>query len=847
MGRETSMNAAQSFLSHSESGDDSFSASPRQQKAQQTRTPPTAQSKPSMGMSPMSRYNHNLKVLRRRDPSIISIFDQFSHVCVYHHNGKKWEKQGYEGSMFLYERDSYPPYGFYILNRMGMEDYIHRLYPEDDIGAHGSYLMLRSYPDFTAKRLAAIYSSHDSPPDKLSTEYVIPDLDKLTQADKGKSQVVGLWMFTTDSREPMIDVMIRLHSHIKKNEAYPEEFRYGPDKPPPPNTASRKSGEVGTKVITRGQNLDSSSESGDNTPFQSVQSPPENGLSDLDKLFLKLSTNSVSALPTTSTNSSAPPTSGMTVDSLFAALSGPSSSAQPTPTHNNPNILPAQTTSNKTASLLNSIFASATPPPSNGHLSIYSPTPTTSTAPHVLSQDVLSNLLGLPHSRSASVASMSSNRSSNTTSARSHSSSREGDDEEESNDDAASMITSASERAPKRHGNTNGAYSDGGYSESSTVLDDQAESGPELQPTTASAVHPLLTEAAEGLLRGSDRSLRGTYGHGRGGVTGDVTPRPPVPRGSTTNVHPSIPRMNSTSRLQSSQRIYRGDKAEGRVSVPPPATVAPPVEFTSSTSTVRGSMSQSFQFPQQRGHRTSTSGSSTHSNGTLNHRPLVPFSADSELWPYSQASPALSNSKDEPGEGEILELDFEETSALSDMNAFKKALEKGKERSRGKLNTSAGSSVDLQYGSDLGINGNARRKTRKEREAERIQREREQIENSWDTPVPVSNPPSSIPLDMSINSVSNPRSPTPSSKKNVAVINGTQPQVHRQAVNNGGVTTAVDSNLVKDHLIGALLCRPQKPGRLERNTFVREVLTLIHTDKTFVDDLWKDYMDRLDG
>jgi hypothetical protein len=56
------------------------------------------------GMSPSSRYNHNLKVLRRRDPSIVSIFDQFSHVCLYHYNGEKWEKKGYEGSMFLYER-----------------------------------------------------------------------------------------------------------------------------------------------------------------------------------------------------------------------------------------------------------------------------------------------------------------------------------------------------------------------------------------------------------------------------------------------------------------------------------------------------------------------------------------------------------------------------------------------------------------------------------------------------------------------------------------------------------------------------------------------------------------------
>ena len=59
---------------------------------------------PSLGMTPASRYDYNLKVLRRRDPSILSVFDQFSHVCVYHHDGKKWEKHGYEGSMFLFER-----------------------------------------------------------------------------------------------------------------------------------------------------------------------------------------------------------------------------------------------------------------------------------------------------------------------------------------------------------------------------------------------------------------------------------------------------------------------------------------------------------------------------------------------------------------------------------------------------------------------------------------------------------------------------------------------------------------------------------------------------------------------
>ena len=56
-----------------------------------------------MGMLP-TVYQSNMKVLLRREPTITSIVDQFSHVCLYHHNGQKWEKHGYEGSMFLFEK-----------------------------------------------------------------------------------------------------------------------------------------------------------------------------------------------------------------------------------------------------------------------------------------------------------------------------------------------------------------------------------------------------------------------------------------------------------------------------------------------------------------------------------------------------------------------------------------------------------------------------------------------------------------------------------------------------------------------------------------------------------------------
>lgn len=53
-----------------------------------------------------SIYQNNLNVIKRRDPSVVSILDQFSHVCLYNFNGKekKWVREGYEGSIFIVEQ-----------------------------------------------------------------------------------------------------------------------------------------------------------------------------------------------------------------------------------------------------------------------------------------------------------------------------------------------------------------------------------------------------------------------------------------------------------------------------------------------------------------------------------------------------------------------------------------------------------------------------------------------------------------------------------------------------------------------------------------------------------------------
>lgn len=138
---------------------------------------------------------------------------------------------------------------------MGMDDYVLYIYPEDDIEARGEYLMYRCYPDFTAKRLAmarptssfpsketdsvhTLSASSSSATASFTATPILPPQQqsitapndfadargrepsstdivtnwKLLLADskeKGLPVTFGFWMFVTDVRESMQDVMIR--------------------------------------------------------------------------------------------------------------------------------------------------------------------------------------------------------------------------------------------------------------------------------------------------------------------------------------------------------------------------------------------------------------------------------------------------------------------------------------------------------------------------------------------------------------------------------------------------------------------------------------------------------------
>ncbi|TFK75505.1 hypothetical protein BDN72DRAFT_831759 [Pluteus cervinus] len=960
------------------------SNSPKQQRSQRhrpqssqtsistsniTTQPAPPETNPGLGMSLVSRYNYNLKVLRRRDPSIVTIFDQFSHVCIYHHNGNNWEKQGFEGSMFLYERDSYPPYGFYILNRVGSGDYVQRLYPEDNITSHGNYLMIRCYPDFTEQRLAAARKrSAGAELPKFSDALFVPGLDELTPEQKGRSQVLGLWMFATEAREPMIDVMLRLHTYIKQNKTYPEDYRYGPDRPPPPNphprTSSTSPDQHRSPVTTPSKQSDADHESlssHSTMPNASCSAPthqngtPSAGSSELDKLFSKIAPNTFAAVSSNGNTQQQQPqsTATLSVQSLFTGFGA----ADPTSPSADEVPLLAPISAITGLDLLNSIFASAGPAKpthtnqprlQSSHIAqdslqqnIYSPTPVTSQLPQVLNQDVISGLMGLP-SRAASAASTrhtshSARSAHSRNSGHSHPSSREGDNESEGEDE-------------------------GDVSQS-----DLDRSHPHLNPGVGRVGKKLsVPEFRLGLTGDYDR------------INGDVTPRAPASgvgvngtqwtrsigglNGSTAGpVRPhssvgiskpvpldhtlssSTIRGGTTSLSPEPERARRVDLDLPRVpttapssfpSSPSPSRVPPTTQTLYSTPPPASAASSSASMP--------------------NHRPLVPFEPDSDLWPYPRAP---LDDRSQSAEDDIVELDFEDTSALSDPDQWKKktqphgdGLSSGQNQAGGNKN---GRGVPSQPTTSEGERVNANGKGKKKGKKDRV---REAIERSWDVPASIAakasvppvppinpklaaehaallampipppaspSPPPAVPgsaaylkefdtgrrlrvegqprvvasedeCDLSgvrrndnsgwgqtetrvqaqvapqyqsqpqsppmvngqhavfknggftpVSTTSTSRAVTPSAPSSLPGTSRSSSSMSRVKVNGAPPVVGLDPSLARESVVAVASDRFSGKPPMERNKFVSELLLLVHTDKSFVDTLWKEYLDRV--
>ena len=191
-------------------------------------------------------------------------------------------------------------------------------------------------------------------------------------------------------------------------------------------------------------------------------------------------------------------------------------------------------------------------------------------------------------------------------------------------------------------------------------------------------------------------------------------------------------------------------------------------------------------------------------------RKLVPFEPDSELWPYPR-QPLDDRASDDD---DVVELDFNEISALCSIDTLPP-----------KSNASSSAT------NGAGTNGKRKKK-------EKNKEEREQIEKSWDDPVKMGytvgpNIPNEPPA--------NPVQPQPTAVSNVKGKN--KPVAHSQTngkANGQPVASSskdkdkdcLDRDAVTESLISTVanssLPKQKAVKQMDRNAFVREILTLIH-------------------
>ena len=774
-----------------------------------------------------------------------------------------------------------------------MDDYISRLYPEDELFDQANILIIRSFPDFLASRLASIETSTSGQtPDKFSNIYAIPNIVDLDTKQKGRFLNIGLWMQPTDSRESMLKVMKRcvirssklgpcltffpsLHSYVRLNLPYPQEFRYGPGKPPPPHRLRAVPKSQGL-VLSRQSHmfpkhlaqkspllLDNDPDLSDSQshPSQTSQSDSEidqghesthstssGDLSTVERLFANLGPYPQPSVPAAT----------VSIDTLFASAMDKKVVEDSAPTS------PSTTAAAGTGiSLLDIIFASADPNRNstlspNGSTSrlsspvsstlkrqasvIHSPRPSSSASPpQILNQDVISGLLsGFPPTRTTSAASTTYSIG-----AVSHPSSREGDNED----------NSESEGSPRDRKIQN-RYLGNGLPEAGIAFDMNLESD---------ADHQRPSGSVAARIAGSD--LLSTLGFSTSGrqdprtrINGDVTPRAPFTRPGGSHRLSAIEATSSVSTVQGNSEPVNSPLTVLSTVSPSPSPVPAPAPASPDTN----------RKPRP-------------------NRNLVPFAPDSELWPYTRG-PVQENSHsdldDDDDDGDIVELSFEETSVLSDPEAFKRALQRKK---------SGLKEAEISVNGHRCINGTSssfsekekgkeNKKSRKERDAIA----RREIEESWDVPAPkVVDSVSSSSKSFNTLPQGPPASPSPrASQKPSNTSLGTTstsglemmrtPTTAKATLGNAGkyvngisaapaVTTkapsaqaytqakakgtlngvspmkrtqncGVDAECVRESMVAALEAQPKPVGRVERNEFVREVLALIRVSCSTVTD-----------
>lgn len=93
-----------------------------------------------------TELNIQLKALKKVDPYIISIEAHSSQVALYQYKTGMgpWEKTEVEGTLFVYQREAEPQYGFTIMNRLSMDNMVEPVTTDLDFQIQTPFLLYRN-------------------------------------------------------------------------------------------------------------------------------------------------------------------------------------------------------------------------------------------------------------------------------------------------------------------------------------------------------------------------------------------------------------------------------------------------------------------------------------------------------------------------------------------------------------------------------------------------------------------------------------------------------------------------------------------------------------------------------
>ncbi|KAJ1980970.1 hypothetical protein H4R34_002255 [Dimargaris verticillata] len=126
----------------------------------------------SLPAARQSKANVNLQVLRRHDRSVTRIVDLASHVVIYRFNHAKneWEKQGVEGTLFIYERTQVPHYSFMVMNRLSLDNFCIAIKPSLEILVTPQFIIYRESVQAPAVTESGKVSDYDDHADDESID-----------------------------------------------------------------------------------------------------------------------------------------------------------------------------------------------------------------------------------------------------------------------------------------------------------------------------------------------------------------------------------------------------------------------------------------------------------------------------------------------------------------------------------------------------------------------------------------------------------------------------------------------------------------------------------------------------